>query len=60
MADILARHPDETNASGMRFLVEHMCFDLSKAERMLDYDPKFTGEQGLEDALKWCVDNGAF
>ena len=60
MAKILQRYPDDTNASGMRFLVEHMCFDLGKAERMLDYDPQYTGEQGLEDALKWCVDNGVF
>ncbi|MAE64841.1 MAG: hypothetical protein CMJ18_11285 [Phycisphaeraceae bacterium] len=58
--EIRQRYPDDVNAAGIRFLVEHMCFDLRKAERMLDYDPKFTAEQGLEQALKWCLDEGMF
>jgi|LSQX01.3.fsa_nt_gb nucleoside-diphosphate-sugar epimerase len=39
---------------GLDFLLEHMCFDIGKAERMLGYAPTHTTEQGLEKALAWC------
>ena len=56
--ELLKRHPDEATYKGARFLAEHMCFDLSKAERLLDYHPQYTAEQGLERALEWCLDKG--
>ena len=59
MDQILQRHPEDVNEAGLRFLIEHMCFDLGKAQLMLDYAPRFTAEQGLENALKWCLDEGA-
>jgi len=37
-----------------------MCFDIGKAERMLGYDPQFTGEQGLQQALAWALEEGLF
>ena len=58
MDQILRRHPEDVHRKGLRFLIEHMCFDLRKAERRLGYDPQFTAEQGLENALKWCLDEG--
>ena len=56
--EILQRRGDEASYGGLRFLIEHMCYDMSKAERMLDYAPRYTTEQGLEDALVWCMDEG--
>ena len=56
--EILKRRPDDTNYGGMRFLLEHMCFDMGKAERVLGYNPQYSPEEGLEHALGWCVDTG--
>jgi len=43
---------------GLEFLLEHMCFDIGKAERVLGYAPTHTTEQGLIKALAWCVETG--
>lgn len=43
---------------GLDFLLEHMCFDIGKAERILDYAPTHTSEQGLVKALEWCEASG--
>jgi nucleoside-diphosphate-sugar epimerase len=40
------------------FLLEHMCFDIGKAERVLGYAPTHTTEQGLIKALEWCESSG--
>jgi nucleoside-diphosphate-sugar epimerase len=52
---ILRRHPGETNETGLRFLLEHMCFDIGKAREVLGYAPEYSTEQGLADALEWCL-----
>ena len=39
---------------GLEFLLEHMCFDIGKAERTFGYHPTRTAEQGLIEALEWC------
>jgi nucleoside-diphosphate-sugar epimerase len=54
--EIRRRHPEETSEGGLKFLVEHMCFDIGKAEEMLGYSPKYSTEQGLAKALEWCLD----
>jgi nucleoside-diphosphate-sugar epimerase len=43
---------------GLDFLLEHMCFDIGKAERVLGYAPTHTTEQGLVKALAWCEASG--
>jgi len=57
---IFRRHPDETTEKGLQFLIEHMCFDISKAEKMLGYFPKYSAEERLVKALEWCLDEGLF
>lgn len=47
-------YPGVTMAHRLDFLLEHMCFDIAKAERALDYAPTHTAEQGLIKALEWC------
>ena len=56
--EVLRRHPDEAKEASLRFLMEHMCFDTSKAAAMLSYFPHFSAQEGLEAALKWCLDEG--
>jgi UDP-N-acetylglucosamine 4-epimerase len=37
--------------------VRHSLADISKARKLLDYDPKFSLEKGLERASIWYLDN---
>lgn len=43
---------------GLDFLMEHMCFDIGKAEKTFGYSPTLTTEQGLVKALAWCDSTG--
>lgn len=56
--EILRRRPGLARESGLRFLNEHMCFDIGKAERVLGYAPRCTTGDGLAIALQWCLDEG--
>ena len=44
-------HPEH---SGLPFLRQHMCFDISKARKLLGYEPEYTTKEGLLKALAWC------
>ena len=44
-------HPEHT---GLPFLCQHMCFDISKARKLLGYEPEYTTKEGLLKALAWC------
>jgi nucleoside-diphosphate-sugar epimerase len=35
-----------------------MCLDISKAEKTFGYSPTRTAQEGLVEALQWCVDSG--
>jgi len=56
LEEILRRRPKQAEERWLRFLMEHMCVDISKAENVLGYSPRFTAEEGIEIALKWCMD----
>lgn len=47
-------YPGVTMEHRLDFLLEHMCFDIGKAERILGYAPTHSTEQGLIKALEWC------
>jgi nucleoside-diphosphate-sugar epimerase len=32
-----------------------MCFDVGKAQALLGYAPEHSTEQGLANALEWCL-----
>lgn len=55
--DFYRQHPEHR---GLPFLREHMCFSITKARRLLGYEPDYTPEQGLKKALQWCVENRMF
>lgn len=50
-------YPQITWENRLGFLLEHMCLDISKAEKMLGYAPQKTAQQGLAEALQWCLDS---
>jgi nucleoside-diphosphate-sugar epimerase len=50
-------YPD-ASFGGIPFLLEPMCLDIGKAERVLGYSPSKTTEEGLIAALSWCVNSG--
>jgi len=56
--EIIERRGKEVSRVGIEFLVEHMCFDITKARHHLAYEPKVTPQQGLINALKWCTQQG--
>ncbi len=55
--DICKIYPDVRWHYGMDFLMEHMCFDISKVQNTIGYDPKVSTEEGLVRSLKWLIDN---
>ncbi|MFA7185955.1 MAG: hypothetical protein WC082_13730, partial [Victivallales bacterium] len=51
-------YPEVTMKNRMDFLLEHMCLDISKAEKTFGYSPTLSSEQGLVKALEWCICSG--
>ena len=56
--DVCRIMPDVRWHYGMDFLMEHMCFDISKAQNTFGYDPQVSTEEGLVRSLKWMEENG--
>lgn len=56
MESILAT--GKAHASGLRFVVEHMCIDIGEAARALDYAPRYDVREGLRDSLMWMTRTG--
>lgn len=55
---ILSRFPQLTNERGLLFACEHMCCDVSKAERDLGWRPRIPLKKGIEDTLSWMRQHG--
>jgi nucleoside-diphosphate-sugar epimerase len=54
--EILRKHRDLVpNVNGLRFLATHMCFDISKARRDLDFQPRITPEEAIEETAVWAA-----
>lgn len=53
--EILAQYPEyfESGSSGLRFVCEHMCVDISKAKRDLGFHPRIDLEEALRRNLEW-------
>jgi nucleoside-diphosphate-sugar epimerase len=56
--EILARFPDITNARGMAVACEHMCCDISKAERDLGWHPQTRLDVGFGRNIAWMREQG--
>lgn len=55
--DILAKYGSKVNKVNLEFVAEHMCFDISKARRDLDFHPRYTSEEAIEENVLWIVKN---
>ena len=51
---MLAKYPD-ADEIGMRFLAEHMCYDISKARSQLGYEPSGTAEEAVIETARWAA-----
>lgn len=56
--ELMKIYPAITWTNRLDFLLEHMSFDIGKAERTFGYAPKKTAEEGLVAALEWCEKTG--
>ncbi len=56
--ELLKIYPAVRWKFSLEFLLEHMCFDISKAEKTFGYSPLKSTEEGLIDALEWCEATG--
>lgn len=56
--DILERFPGLTNRRGLLFACEHMCCDISKAERDLGWRPTVRLDVGLAANIAWMRETG--
>ena len=58
--EFVKRLPDESAVYWLDFLLFPTIFDISAAEKDLDYKPMFTTLQGLREALEWCREENLF
>ena len=40
---------------GLRFLATHMCFSIAKAQRDLDYQPRYNAQQAIAETAQWAA-----
>lgn len=55
---ILSQFPDLAHERGLLFACEHMCCDISKAERHLGWRPRIPLREGIEMTLTWMRQQG--
>ena len=51
---LLAKYGNKINETDLRFAACHMCFSIDKAIRDLDYAPKYTPEEAIEETALWA------
>ena len=52
---MIAKYGEEIRG-GLTFLVEHMCFSIEKAKRLLDYTPVYTLEQAIAETVEYALE----
>jgi len=56
LEEIIREHGDLVkDENGLRFLATHMCFDISKARRELEFYPQITPEEAIEETAVWAA-----
>ncbi|OGV47796.1 MAG: hypothetical protein A2017_04135 [Lentisphaerae bacterium GWF2_44_16] len=56
--ELMKIYPHITWTNRLDFLLEHMSFDIGKAERTFGYSTTKSGQEGLVSALEWCEKAG--
>ena len=44
------------DVGGLKFFCEHMCFDISKAKKELDYHVNISLDESINRTIKWCFE----
>lgn len=55
--ELVKRFP-KLRVYGLRFVCQHMCSDITKAERELGWRPEIPLEVGLRENVEWMFENG--
>ncbi len=55
--DMLQKYGKKIDEIGLRFLTQHMCFDISKAKDQIGYLPMHTTEEAIEENARWTAGN---
>lgn len=58
LEDLLAKHKGNVDEIGLRFLACHMCFSIDKARKDLEYSPRYTPEEAIEETAIWASNKG--
>ncbi|MCQ2377948.1 MAG: NAD-dependent epimerase/dehydratase family protein [Victivallaceae bacterium] len=56
LADMQKKHAGKIDEIGLNFLSTHMCFDIVKACRDLDYKPHCSPEDAVEETALWAAE----
>ncbi len=54
--EMLLKHAGSVNEVGLRFFANHMCYDIRKAREQLNFVPRFTTEEAIEETARWAAD----
>ncbi len=57
LEQILARHREAVDERSLRFLATHMCFSIAKAQRELNYTPRYGPEAAISETARWAVEH---
>ncbi len=52
LEEMVIKYRGVADEIGLRFLAEHMCFDISAARRELGYEPRFSPEEAIESTAR--------
>ena len=53
--EMVAKYKDTADEGGLRFLAEHMCFDITKARTELEYEPLLNAAETIEETALWAA-----
>ena len=51
---MLKKYGEKVEEIGLRFLAEHMCYDITKARTHLGYEPHCSTEEAIAEAARWA------
>jgi len=56
--ELLARKDIEISPNDFAFFMEHMSFDLSKAKKLIGYEPSYSLESMMNEVIEWTRSQG--
>jgi len=53
LAEVIELYPETVNKRGIKFICQHMCADITKAEHELDWHPEISLQAGICENITW-------